>query len=217
MGNPSSFTFKNYWAYSWWKYLLAILLPCLVWPYAFYLKDRPKDNEELQIFIAAQKVKNYAPLTSARDVLSEQGILSLDAYLSPSTGTSYNAALDLQGIDSSDLLIIPSDSTNFSTYALAGDFVPLDDSLWNKLPSGYEAYSDEKGNRLGAKVFKTNDDAYNTFTGFSGWVDWNDATTDFYLFLNAKMPNIGSYNSKSEGHQESIWLFEYLLNYGKNA
>jgi hypothetical protein len=217
MANPSSFSWKNYCAYSWWKYLLAILVPCLVWPYVFYLRDKPKDNEELQVFIATSKVLDYAPLTSARDGLRQQGIQSLNAYVSPSTGTAYNAALDLQGIDSSDLLIVPSDSTNFSTYVLAGDFVALDDSLWNKLPTGYEAYSDEKGTRFGVKVFKKGDDAYNSFSGFSSWIDWNDATTDIYLFLNAKMPNVGSYNSKSGSHAESVWLWEYLLKYGKNS
>ena len=43
-------SFRNYW----WIYIVVAVLLCLAWLYAFYLKDKIRDNERLQIFVAGE-------------------------------------------------------------------------------------------------------------------------------------------------------------------
>ena len=49
-------SFRNYW----WIYVVVAVLLCSAWLYAFYLKDKIRDDERLQIFVAGE-IWNAAP------------------------------------------------------------------------------------------------------------------------------------------------------------
>ena len=40
---------KDHLQYNWWKYLIVVLIPILLWTTVFYMVARPKDNEKLHV------------------------------------------------------------------------------------------------------------------------------------------------------------------------
>ena len=119
-------SFRNYW----WIYIVVAVLLCLAWRYAFYLKDKSRDNERLQIFVAGE-ISDRDLERRTEEYFAKDGILDVNLYVLSPDFKGFDAGFSAQGFLNSDLLILPQILVEkYAAYALALDgIVTLPDDV----------------------------------------------------------------------------------------
>ena len=191
-------SFRNYW----WIYIVVAVLLCSAWLYAFYLKDKIRDNERLQIFVAGQISDRYLE-RRAEEYFANDGILDVNLYLLSPDFKGFEAGFSAQGFLNSDLLILPQSLVEkYAAYALALDGIVT-------LPDDVETYSID-GKIYAVKVGRVNPEGYTPLYGF-GWIDERDE--DMYVLLSPKSQNIGKLNPDGNANDKhALQLLQMLLN-----
>ena len=191
-------SFRNYW----WIYIVVAVLLCSAWLYAFYLKDKIRDNERLQIFVAGQ-ISDRDLERRAEEYFANDGILDVNLYLLSPDFKGFEAGFSAQGFLNSDLLILPQSLVEkYAAYALALDGIVT-------LPDDVETYSID-GKIYAVKVGRVNPEGYTPLYGF-GWIDERDE--DMYVLLSPKSQNIGKLNPDGNANDKhALQLLQMLLN-----
>lgn len=191
-------SFRNYW----WIYIVVAVLLCSAWLYAFYLKDKIRDNERLQIFVAGE-ISDRDLERRTEEYFAKDGILDVNLYVLSPDFKGFDAGFSAQGFLNSDLLILPQSLVEkYAAYALALDGIVT-------LPDDVETYSID-GKIYAVKVGRVNPDGYTPLYGF-GWSDERDE--DMYVLLSPKSQNIGKLNPDGNANDKhALQLLQMLLN-----
>lgn len=191
-------SFRNYW----WIYIVVAVLLCLAWLYAFYLKDKIRDNERLQIFVAGE-ISDRDLERRTEEYFAKDGILDVNLYVLSPDFKGFDAGFSAQGFLNSDLLILPQSLVEkYAAYALALDGIVT-------LPDDVETYSID-GKIYAVKVGRVNPEGYTPLYGF-GWIDERDE--DMYVLLSPKSQNIGKLNPDGNANDKhALQLLQMLLN-----
>lgn len=191
-------SFRNYW----WIYIVVAVLLCSAWLYAFYLKDKIRDNERLQIFVAGE-ISDRDLERRAEEYFAKDGILDVNLYVLSPDFKGFDAGFSAQGFLNSDLLILPQSLVEkYAAYALALDGIVT-------LPDDVETYSID-GKIYAVKVGRVNPEGYTPLYGF-GWIDERDE--DMYVLLSPKSQNIGKLNPDGNANdKQALQLLQMLLN-----
>lgn len=202
MSNVTKQAIKQSFADYWWIYLVVAVLLCSAWLYAFYLKDKIRDNERLQIFVAGQ-ISDRDLERRAEEYFANDGILDVNLYVLSPDFKGFEAGFSAQGFLNSDLLVLPQSLVEkYAAYALALDGVIT-------LPDDVETYSAD-GKIYAVKVGIVNSEGYTPLYGF-GWIDERDE--DMYVLLSPKSQNIGKLNPDSNADDKhALQLLQMLLN-----
>lgn len=191
-------SFRNYW----WIYIVVAVLLCSAWLYAFYLKDKIRDNERLQIFVAGE-ISDRDLERRTEEYFAKDGILDVNLYVLSPDFKGFDAGFSVQGFLNSDLLILPQSLVEkYAAYALALDGIVT-------LPDDVEMYSID-GKIYAVKVGRVNPEGYTPLYGF-GWIDERDE--DMYVLLSPKSQNIGKLNPDGNANDKhALQLLQMLLN-----
>ncbi len=191
-------SFRNYW----WIYIVVAVLLCSAWLYAFYLKDKIRDNERLQIFVAGE-ISDRDLERRTEEYFAKDGILDVNLYVLSPDFKGFDAGFSAQGFLNSDLLILPQSLVEkYAAYALALDGIVT-------LPDDVETYSID-GKIYAVKVGRVNPEGYTPLYGF-GWIDERDE--DMYVLLSPKSQNIGKLNPDGNANDKhALQLLQMLLN-----
>ena len=191
-------SFRNYW----WIYIVVAVLLCSAWLYAFYLKDKIRDNERLQIFVAGE-ISNRDLERRTEEYFAKDGIVDVNLYVLSPDFKGFDAGFSAQGFLNSDLLILPRSLVEkYAAYALALDGIVT-------LPDDVETYSID-GKIYAVKVGRVNPEGYTPLYGF-GWIDERDE--DMYVLLSPKSQNIGKLNPDGNANDKhALQLLQMLLN-----
>lgn len=202
MSNVTKQAIKQSFADYWWIYLVVAVLLCSAWLYAFYLKDKIRDNERLQIFVAGQ-ISDRDLERRAEEYFANDGILDVNLYVLSPDFNGFEAGFSAQGFLNSDLLVLPQSLVEkYAAYALALDCVIT-------LPDDVETYSAD-GKIYAVKVGMVNSEGYTPLYGF-GWIDERDE--DMYVLLSPKSQNIGKLNPDGNADDKhALQLLQMLLN-----
>lgn len=202
MSNVTKQAIKQSFADYWWIYLVVAVLLCSAWLYAFYLKDKIRDNERLQIFVAGQ-ISDRDLERRAEEYFANDGILDVNLYVLSPDFKGFEAGFSAQGFLNSDLLVLPQNLVEkYAAYALALDGVIT-------LPDDAETYSTD-GKIYAVKVGMVNSEGYTPLYGF-GWIDERDE--DMYVLLSPKSQNIGKLNPDGNADdKQALQLLQMLLN-----
>lgn len=202
MSNVTKQAIKQSFADYWWIYLVVAVLLCSAWLYAFYLKDKIRDNERLQIFVAGQ-ISDRDLERRAEEYFANDGILDVNLYVLSPDFKGFDAGFSAQGFLNSDLLVLPQSLVEKNAaYALALDGVIT-------LPDDAETYSTD-GKIYAVKVGMVNSEGYTPLYGF-GWIDERDE--DMYVLLSPKSQNIGKLNPDGNADDKhALQLLQMLLN-----
>lgn len=202
MSNVTKQAIKQSFADYWWIYLVVAVLLCSAWLYAFYLKDKIRDNERLQIFVAGQ-ISDRDLERRAEEYFANDGIIDVNLYVLSPDFKGFEAGFSAQGFLNSDLLVLPQSLVEkYAAYALALDGVIT-------LPDDVETYSAD-GKIYAVKVGMVNFEGYTPLYGF-GWIDERDE--DMYVLLSPKSQNIGKLNPDGNADDKhALQLLQMLLN-----
>lgn len=202
MSNVTKQAIKQSFADYWWIYLVVAVLLCSAWLYAFYLKDKIRDNECLQIFVAGQ-ISDRDLERRAEEYFANDGILDVNLYVLSPDFKGFEAGFSAQGFLNSDLLVLPQSLVEkYAAYALALDGVIT-------LPDDVETYSAD-GKIYAVKVGMVTSEGYTPLYGF-GWIDERDE--DMYVLLSPKSQNIGKLNPDGNADDKhALQLLQMLLN-----
>lgn len=202
MSNVTKQAIKQSFADYWWIYLVVAVLLCSAWLYAFYLKDKIRDNERLQIFVAGQ-ISDRDLERRAEEYFANDGILDFNLYVLSPDFKGFDAGFSAQGFLNSDLLVLPQSLVEkYAAYALALDGVIT-------LPDDVETYSAD-GKIYAVKVGMVNSEGYTPLYGF-GWIDERDE--DMYVLVSPKSQNIGKLNPDGNADDKhALQLLQMLLN-----
>lgn len=202
MSNVTKQAIKQSFADYWWIYLVVAVLLCSAWLYAFYLKDKIRDNERLQIFVAGQ-ISDRDLERRAEEYFANDGILDVNLYVLSPDFKGFEAGFSAQGFLNSDLLVLPQSLVEkYAAHALALDGVIT-------LPDDVETYSAD-GKIYAVKVGMVNSEGYTPLYGF-GWIDERDE--DMYVLLSPKSQNIGKLNPDGNANDKhALQLLQMLLN-----
>ena len=202
MSNVTKQAIKQSFADYWWIYIVVAVLLCSTWLYAFYLKDKIRDNERLQIFVAGE-ISDRDLERRAEEYFAKDGILDVNLYVLSPDFKGFDAGFSAQGFLNSDLLILPQSLVEkYAAYALALDGIVT-------LPDDAETYSID-GKIYAVKVGRVNPEGYTPLYGF-GWIDERDE--DMYVLLSPKSQNIGKLNPDGNANDKhALQLLQMLLN-----
>ena len=202
MSNVTKQAIKQSFADYWWIYLVVAVLLCSAWLYAFYLKDKIRDNERLQIFVAGQ-IYDRDLERRAEEYFANDGILDVNLYVLSPDFKGFEAGFLAQGFLNSDLLVLPQSLVEkYAAYALALDGIIT-------LPDDVETYSAD-GKIYAVKVGMVNSEGYTPLYGF-GWIDERDE--DMYVLVSPKSQNIGKLNPDGNADDKhALQLLQMLLN-----
>lgn len=202
MSNVTKQAIKQSFADYWWIYLVVAVLLCSVWLYAFYLKDKIRDNERLQIFVAGE-ISDRDLERRAEEYFAKDGILDVNLYVLSPDFKGFDAGFSAQGFLNSDLLILPQSLVEkYAAYAFALDGIVT-------LPDNAETYVVD-GKIYAVKVGRVNPEGYTPLYGF-GWIDERDE--DMYVLLSPKSQNIGKLNPDGNANDKhALQLLQMLLN-----
>lgn len=202
MSNVTKQAIKQSFADYWWIYLVVAVLLCSAWLYAFYLKDKIRDNERLQVFVAGQ-ISDRDLERRAEEYFANDGILDVNLYVLSPDFKGFEAGFSAQGFLNSDLLVLPQSLVEkYAAYALALDGVIT-------LPDDAETYSTD-GKIYAVKVGMVNSEGYTPLYGF-GWIDERDE--DMYVLVSPKSQNIGKLNPDGNADDKhALQLLQMLLN-----
>lgn len=202
MSNVTKQAIKQSFADYWWIYLVVAVLLCSAWLYAFYLKDKIRDNERLQIFVAGQ-ISDRDLERRAEEYFANDGILDVNLYVLSPDFKGFEAGFSAQGFLNSDLLVLPQSLVEkYAAYALALDGVIT-------LPDDVETYSAD-GKIYAVKVGMVTSEGYTPLYGF-GWIGERDE--DMYVLLSPKSQNIGKLNPDGNADDKhALQLLQMLLN-----
>lgn len=191
-------SFRNYW----WIYVVVAVLLCSAWLYAFYLKDKIRDDERLQLFVAGE-ISDRDLERRAEEYFAKDGILDVNLYVLSPDFKGFDAGFSAQGFLNSDLLVLPQSLVEkYAAYALALDGIVT-------LPDDAETYVVD-GKIYAVKVGRVNPEGYTPLYGF-GWIAESDE--DMYVLLSPKSQNIGKLNPDGNANDKhALQLLQMLLN-----
>ena len=193
--------FKKTFSYTWYLYLIALVVPCVAFPLAFSFMHRPQEYEKLSIFLSTNVKENDFSNKIEND-FKDKGVRAVDivSYDPEDNEYLYLQKLNVVGINKCDILIIPESMV----------------STLNPKTSMIEFNVDIK-----AQCDVENEIFYN-YDGLDYGVELTDKTplleyglvkktAKYYAFLGGKSWNAGEYSLKSPNTSNAFDLMRFIV------
>lgn len=193
--------------YSWWKYLLVILLPILLWCSVFDVLAKPKDNERLHILFVGDgldAVSLKQTLEEALPDLTQQEIKEVKVTTEYAAGELYGRKMTTYSYEF-DLIIVSQSFMRDNT----GQF-------FRRLPmDGLPGY--EQGKLYTEKV---EDGAYTAPFGFvlwepgveNGFRQFYSGREICYVFFSTESVNLYPlFDGSAEGDNAAVVALDFLM------
>ncbi len=193
--------FKKSFSYTWYLYLLAIVLPAILFPLSYSFMHRPKQYETLALFVPVSLKTEKAEDMMFED-LKDLGIRTTDITNVETNENEMNFSkkISVVAYNRCDIIILPEDKLN---------------------KVGIETASLELNNEIKelCKVSAENIYSYNEIeygikiphdTPLLKYVDFEESA-NYYAFINSKSWNIGQYSSQKVTTENTFKLMQYIL------
>ena len=189
--------FKKSFSYTWYLYLLAIVIPAILFPLSYSFMHRPKQNETLSIFVPCYAKKN------GEDKLFEEfkdlGIRKTEIIEADYLEDEYTFAkkISVVAYNRCDIIILPEEKLeNIGIETAALELTSEVKELCN--------ITDETIDKSGYGVEVPKITPLNEIANLK-------EDKNYYAFIAAKSWNIGAY-SQSKVHTENAFkLMQYIL------
>ena len=195
--------FKKSFSYTWYMYLIAIILPPIVFPLSYSFMHRPKDYEKLVVFLPWD-VENKNAKNELFNDLKDTGIRSCEIVSCDISEDEaiFNDKFSVVGVNRCDLIVLPEEKLSPLGAFLVGlelnsdvkEKCKIENENLYKHPEEEKYYAVELPNE--SEIFKFG-------------TKKNDV--NYYAFLNAKSVNIGEYSKKSPHSENAFEFMKYVL------
>ena len=192
--------FKKSFSYTWYLYLLAIVVPCVLFPLSYSFMHRAKQNETLSIFLPC-----YAN-DDAEDKLFEQfkdlEIRKAEVIVADIDESEYDFSkkLSVVAYNRCDLMIIPEDKLDKVGIQTASLELTNDVKEFCKI-------SDEKTYVTEEKEWGVELPQNTPLKELSRLKN----STNYYAFLSAKSWNIGVYSNSKVNTENAFKFMQFIL------
>jgi len=191
--------FKHCLPYTWYLYLIALVIPCVAFPFSFSYMHRPQAYEKINLFVSNNILKsglnNYL-----YEKLKDNGVQQVDIVSCNFTDSIYLQKLTVVGYSSSDIMIIPSTLFQALNFPIVMQEINEDIKTKCGLQSATFHKVDDKD--YGVKV--SSNLYINTFLDY-------DSSVDYYAFINGSSYNIGSYSTKNPQTENAFKALKVIL------
>ena len=194
-------------SYDWWKYVAIVLIVCLLCYYAFYMSDKLKSTEKIQIFISAN-IEDFEVEKELEQKFEDQGILDYFFYQASAENKNFDTAFETQGFGNSDILIVPEEVL---TETMLSNCVELDEEFKNDcLAVNSEVLFFNSGEKTyGIKIYIKDNSEYNNKLSFNSWLDFDK---NYCMVLSKQSQNVGRLSSNSnDNNDKALDTYIYLL------
>ncbi|MCI2069094.1 MAG: hypothetical protein LKJ88_05915 [Bacilli bacterium] len=177
--------FARAFAYEWPLYIVLPLIGGLTISYLLRVRHLPAPYEKLNLFVAASKSESEALSKNITLTFKEEGLKETTISQANPADSIFLTKLSVVGYQGADLFLLP--------YSVLKDIkaddylLRISDELKAKyLPSGTNDFYTQDGYTFGVKLKSANQT--NWLTTYISFLE-----EDYYLSLNVKSQNIGSY------------------------
>lgn len=193
--------FKKSFSYTWYLYLIAILLPCVAFPVSYSFLHRPQEYEKLSLFLSVN-VSDNKFATSLENKFKDNGVKNVEivSFDAEDNEFGYYQKLTVVGVNKCDVLILPENKID--RIDVQGSFVELNDDIKNRSNITTENCYLVDGASYGVNV--SDSKALKNHNLIK-------QNTNYYAFLGGKSWNIDSYSTKSVTTSNAFSLLSYLL------
>ena len=193
--------FKKSFSYTWYLYLLAIVVPSILFPLSYSFMHRPKQYETLAMFIPVSLKTDKAEDMTFED-LKDLGIRTAEITNVESNENEMNFSkkISVVAYNRCDVIILPEDKLNKVGIETASLELNSEVKELCKI-SDENIYSYEKI-EYGVEI------PHNT--PLISYVDFKE-DANYYAFINAKSCNIGEYSNQKMHTENAFKLMQYIL------
>lgn len=194
--------FQKTFAYTWYLYLLAIVIPCICFPLAYSFMHRAQEFEKLSLFLSNTIEDSSKLEKNLLEKFKEKGVKKIDITSYDASGNvyMYSQKLSVVGLNRSDVLIIPN--SKIGEINLLGSMIGFNEDIKNRCNSVSESYYSYEGIDYGLKISKT--------SYITNYVKLSESE-DYYLFLGGNSWNVGEYSTKAMTTTNAFELVKYLI------
>ena len=193
--------FKKSFSYTWYLYLLAIVVPAVLFPLSYSFMHRPKQYETLSLFVPVSLKTDKAEEMMFED-LKDLGIRTTDItnVETNENEVNFSKKLSVVAYNRSDIIIFPLDKINkvgieTASLELTNEVKELCNITTENI------YSYEEIN-YGVEIPQS--------TALANYIDFEE-DTNYYAFINSKSWNIGEYSSKKVHTENAFKFMQYIL------
>lgn len=193
--------FKKAFSYTWYLYLIAIVVPCVGFPLAFSYLHRPGENEKLSLFLSSDVNTTELENTLLNEFKTD-GVKNVDVYSQNSNGNElmYLQKLNVVGLNSCDIIVIPE--------SRLGVFDPVIYSVEiNQTIKDYCKIESELFYTSAGKEYAVELPSSTPLKTYSSFQD----NTKYYAFFGANSFNVGEFSSKPKTSTNAFKLMKYIL------
>ena len=194
-------SFKKSFSYTWYLYLIALVIPAVAFPLSYSFMHRAKEYETLSIFLSCDlKDEN------AEDILLKKfkkfGVKDTEFITSDVNASEMEFArkLSVVGYNRCDLLIIQKDFVGKT--GITGASLEIDDKVKSlcKIDSENLYIKDKKAYAVELPITSPLSDLAKLKSG-----------KEYYAFINGKSYNIGDFSPRKPTTENAFKLMQYFL------
>ena len=193
--------FKKAFSYTWQFYLLALLIPSIIFPLAYSLKNRPKNHQILSIFLPVELSVNNANTVLYDDLedlnVRSTEIVSYDAY---DNKLLFEQKVTVVAYNRCDILVLPEDK--LEEVLIFTQALNINDEIKKLCNISDEKIYTNQEIEYGVEIPATS--PLMKFGYFKNEIK-------YYAFLNGKSVNIGDYSLKSPHTENAFKMMQYAL------
>ena len=197
--------FLSFLRYDWWKVVAVFGLGTAIMAFSFNYKDKLKENEILEIFVALE-IKDLSFQKPLYSMVDQEEVKAIHSTTSRPDSTEFNqvASSYISGV--SDIYLLPESvlSSHPSFVSYAKDIEEENSSKVEEL-SFSSFYQGDYQKPRGIKIYDFKDASYNEGKKFSSWFEFEETT---YLFVSDVSSN---HLSKDASGKNLLWEFAYAF------
>ena len=193
--------FKKSFSYTWYLYLIAIVVPSVLFPLSYSFMHRPKQYEMLSLFVPVSLKTDKAD-----DLLYEKfkdlGIRTAEVINVETNDTTvqFVKKLSVVAYNRCDVMIIPE--KELENVGIETASLELSSEVKKLCGIGDEITHTWESVDYGVMIPKT--------TPLTEFVDLQE-DVNYYAFLNSKSWNIGEYSGKKVNTENAFKMMQYIL------
>lgn len=193
--------FKRSFSYTWYLYVLAIVVPCVAFPIAYSFMHRPQEYEKLSLFVSGP-IKDDSLSLILENKFKDSGVKTVEliSFDYQDNETMYLKKLNVVGINRCDVLIIPE--SYLYTINPEGCMIEFNDEIKELCAASEETYYQYENKDFAVELTSK--------SPLGSFVSLNDSMK-YYAFLGGKSWNVGNYSSKRPNTENAFGLISYIV------
>ena len=193
--------FKKSFSYTWYLYLLAIVVPAVLFPLSYSFMHRPKQYEMLSLFVPVSLKTDKAD-DVLFDAFKDLGIRTAEVINVENNDTTvqFVKKLSVVAYNRCDVMIIPE--AELQNVGIETASLQLNNEVKELCKISDEKLHTWEETDYGVLIPKT--------TPLNTFVDLKE-DVNYYAFLNAKSWNIGEYSNRKTNTEKAFKMMQYIL------